>query len=59
MRTEAELTAYHAFLWSEKIRHEEDIRMIDQKLQKLEAMGIKSTVPGDWIPMEELEGGFA
>ena len=59
MRTEAELTAYHAFLWSEKIRHQADIDMIDKKLAALEAMGIKSTAPGDWIPMDELEGGFA
>ena len=59
MRSESELTAYYAFLWSEKIRHEDDIRMIDQKLQKLEQIGIKATAPGDWIPMEELDLGFA
>ena len=54
MRSTAELTAYYAFLWSEKIRHQEDIDQIDKKLIRLEKMGIKSDAPGDWIPEEEL-----
>ena len=54
MRSIAELTAYYAFLWSEKLRHEDDIDQIDKKLTLLEKKGIKSDVPGDWIPEEEL-----
>ena len=57
MRSTAELTAYYAFLWSEKIRHQEDIDQIDKKLMLLEKMGIKSDVPGDWISEQELVAG--
>ena len=54
MRSVAELTAYYAFLLFEKIRHQEDITMIDKKLGLLEARGIKADKPGDWIPESEL-----
>ena len=54
MRSTAELTAYYAFLWSEKLRHEDDIMQINKKLFRLERLGIKSDAPGDWISEEEL-----
>lgn len=59
MRSEAELRAYAAFLLSEKLRHVDDIKMINKKLHILECKGITADTPGDWITEEELELGFA
>lgn len=58
-RTEAELKAYAAFLLSEKIRHQDDIRMIDRKLSILAGKGIVAERAGDWIEESELEMGVA
>ena len=55
-RTESELRAYAAFLLSEKLRHQDDIRMIDRKLSILAGKGIVAEKAGDWIPEEELLG---
>lgn len=54
MRSIEELTAYAAFLLSEKLRHLDDITMIDRKLALLEKRGIKVEKPGDWIGEDEL-----
>ena len=54
-RTMAELTAYAAFLLSEKLRHQDDIRMIDRKLAILAGKGIVAEKAGDWIDEIELE----
>ncbi len=55
MRTPAELTAYTAFLLSERNRHLDDIRMIDKKLEILKRRGYEATEEGPWISEEELE----
>lgn len=59
MRSESELRAYAAFLQSEKERHQDDIRMIDRKLEILAGKGIVAEKAGDWIEESELEMGFA
>ena len=59
MRSKSELIAYAAFLLSEKLRHQEDINVIDGKLSILARKGIIADAPGDWITEDELELGFA
>ena len=54
MRSRAELEAYSAFLLSEKLRHQEDINVIDGKLKILASKGIVPERAGDWIKEEEL-----
>jgi hypothetical protein len=58
VRSKDQLIAYAGFLLSEKLRHEDDIKMINRKLHILECKGIKADKPGDWITEEELEVGF-
>lgn len=57
MRSKEELTAYAAFLLSEKLRHLEDINVIQGKLDILSKIGIEVSESGDWITEEELELG--
>jgi len=46
--------AYAEFLMSERIRHQEDIIKIDEKLEALERKGIISPKIGPWITTEEI-----
>lgn len=54
-RSPAELTAYAAFLLSEKNRHLDDVKMIDRKLEILKRKGYEATEEGPWISEEALE----
>ena len=49
------LTAYAGFLLSEKNRHLEDVKNIDEKLAILESKGIHVDVEGPWIKEEVLQ----
>ena len=49
------LIAYAGFLLSEKNRHLEDIKNIDEKLALLESKGIHVDVEGPWIKEEVLQ----
>ena len=48
------LMAYAGFLLSEKNRHLEDIKNINEKLSLLESKGIHVDVEGPWIKEEIL-----
>ncbi len=48
------LMAYAGFLLSEKNRHLEDIKNINEKLSLLESKGIHVDVEGPWIKEEVL-----
>ena len=56
-RTRAELNAMAAFLLSEKMRHQEDIDMIQKKLDLLASRGIVATKEADWITEEDITTG--
>lgn len=56
MRTRAQLEALATFLLSEKHRHQEDIAMINRKLDLLEVQGIVAENEAEWISEEELIG---
>ena len=47
--------AYAGFLLSEKNRHLEDIKNINEKLSLLESKGIHVDVEGPWIKEEVLQ----
>lgn len=47
--------AYDAFLWSEMIRHQEDIDAIIEKRRVLASLGYASQAPAPWINNEDLE----
>jgi hypothetical protein len=49
------LMAYAGFLLSEKNRHLEDIKNINEKLSLLESKGIHVDVEGPWIKEEVLQ----
>ncbi len=49
------LIAYAGFLLSEKNRHLEDIKNINEKLSLLESKGIHVDVEGPWIKEEVLK----
>jgi len=49
------LMAYAGFLLSEKNRHLEDIKNIDEKLELLASKGIHVDVEGPWIKEEVLQ----
>ncbi len=49
------LMAYAGFLLSEKNRHLEDIKNINEKLSLLESKGIHADVEGPWIKEEVLQ----
>jgi len=49
------LMAYAGFLLSEKNRHLEDIKNINEKLILLESKGIHVDVEGPWIKEEVLQ----
>jgi hypothetical protein len=48
------LIAYDAFLWSEKIRHQDDIKAIDRKRDILRLAGYECQEPGPWITEDEI-----
>ena len=48
------LIAYDAFLWSEAIRHQENIDAIAKKRSVLKAAGFESSQPGPWITEREI-----
>ena len=48
------LVAYDAFLWSEEIRHQEDIAAIRKKREVLHECGFKADEPGPWIDISEI-----
>ena len=53
--TRDELIAYDAFLWSEEIRHQEDIDAIRKKRAILHEAGFKAEDVGPWITEEEIK----
>ena len=50
-----QLIAYDAFLWSEKVRHREDIDAIDKKREVLHRAGLQADEPAPWIHEAEIE----
>jgi hypothetical protein len=50
-----QLIAYDAFLWSEKVRHREDIDAIDKKREVLHRAGFQADEPAPWIHEAEIE----
>lgn len=53
--TKDQLIAYDAFLWSEEIRHQEDIIKIQEKRKALHKKGFIASEPGPWIETKEIE----
>jgi hypothetical protein len=49
-----QMIAYDSFLWSEEIRHQEDIVAIQKKRHSLHMKGFVSDKPGPWITEEEI-----
>jgi hypothetical protein len=54
MLTRDQMVAFAAFLQSEKERHQEDIVMIDAKLEVLRSLGIEAEGTAPWIKTEDL-----
>lgn len=49
------LIAYDAFLWSEEIRHQQDIELIQKKRKVLHECGYSASEVGPWITEEEVK----
>jgi hypothetical protein len=54
MLTREQIVAFAAFLQSEKVRHQEDIDMIDAKLAVLKSLGIEPEGTAPWIETKDL-----
>jgi hypothetical protein len=52
--TKDQIIAFAAFLQSEKVRHQEDIDMIDAKLAVLKSLGIEPEGTAPWIETKDL-----
>ena len=52
--TRDQLIAYDAFLWSEEVRHLQDVEDIKKKRKVLHDAGFKAGEIGPWITEEEI-----
>lgn len=49
------LIAYDSFLYSEELRHQDDIKMIQEKRNKLHEKGYIASEPGPWLNIIDIK----